>query len=76
MALFESYERREPQIMAVLKKYGIKSIEECLEVIPVRLLRVELRNAWKSARQRASTLTKSPKASRRFASRMQSGHIR
>ena len=24
MALFESYERREPQIMAVLKKYGIK----------------------------------------------------
>ena len=32
MALFESYERREPQILAVLKKYGISSIEECLEI--------------------------------------------
>ncbi len=29
MALFESYERREPQILAVLKNYGISSIEEC-----------------------------------------------
>ena len=29
MPLFESYERREPQILAVLKKYGISSIEEC-----------------------------------------------
>ncbi len=29
MALFESYERREPQILAVLKQYGISSIEEC-----------------------------------------------
>ena len=26
MALFESYERREPQILAVLKEYGISSI--------------------------------------------------
>ena len=32
MALFESYERREPQILAALKKYGINSIEECLEI--------------------------------------------
>ena len=32
MALFESYERREPQILAVLQKYGINSIEECLEI--------------------------------------------
>ncbi|MBO7298601.1 MAG: GGGtGRT protein [Kiritimatiellae bacterium] len=32
MALFESYDRREPQILAVLKKYGINSIEECLEI--------------------------------------------
>ena len=32
MALFESYDRREPQILAVLKKYGISSIEECLEI--------------------------------------------
>ena len=32
MALFESYERREPQILAALKKYGINSIEECAEV--------------------------------------------
>ena len=29
MALFESYERREKQILAVLEKYAIKSIEEC-----------------------------------------------
>ena len=32
MALFESYERREPQILAVLKEYGISSIEECKEL--------------------------------------------
>ena len=32
MALFESYERREKQILAVLKEYGISSIEECAEV--------------------------------------------
>ncbi|MCD7731604.1 MAG: GGGtGRT protein [Oscillospiraceae bacterium] len=32
MALFESYERREKQILEVLKKYGINSIEEAAEV--------------------------------------------
>ncbi len=32
MALFESYERREKQILAVLEQYGIKSIEECAEI--------------------------------------------
>ena len=32
MALFESYERREKQILAVLAKYDIKSIEECREI--------------------------------------------
>ena len=32
MALFESYERREKQILAVLAQYGINSIEECLEI--------------------------------------------
>ena len=32
MALFESYDRREKQILAVLKQYGIKSIEECAEI--------------------------------------------
>ena len=32
MALFESYDRREPQILAVLKEYGINSIEECAEI--------------------------------------------
>ena len=32
MALFESYERREPQILAALKQYGISSIEECKEI--------------------------------------------
>ena len=32
MALFESYERREPQILAVLKQYGISSIEECKDI--------------------------------------------
>jgi len=32
MALFESYERREPQILAVLKKYGIGSIEETKKI--------------------------------------------
>jgi len=32
MALFESYDRREKQILAVLEQYGIKSIEECREI--------------------------------------------
>ena len=32
MALFESYERREKQILDVLAKYNIKSIEECREI--------------------------------------------
>ena len=32
MALFESYERREKQILAVLKEYGINSIEEAGEI--------------------------------------------
>ncbi len=32
MALFESYERREKQILDVLNKYGIKSIEECRDI--------------------------------------------
>ena len=32
MALFESYERREKQILDVLAQYNIKSIEECREI--------------------------------------------
>ena len=32
MALFESYERRINQILPVLNKYGINSVEECLEI--------------------------------------------
>ena len=32
MALFESYERREKQVLAVLKEYGINSIEEAAEI--------------------------------------------
>lgn len=32
MALFESYERREPQILACLSQYGISSVEECREI--------------------------------------------
>ena len=32
MALFESYDRREPQILAVIKNYGINSIEECKDI--------------------------------------------
>lgn len=32
MALFESYERREKQILEVLKGYGINSIEECADI--------------------------------------------
>ena len=32
MALFESYDRREKQILAVLKEYGINSIEECADI--------------------------------------------
>ncbi|MDE5946370.1 MAG: GGGtGRT protein [Oscillospiraceae bacterium] len=32
MALFESYERREKQILAKLEEYGIKSIEECADI--------------------------------------------
>ena len=32
MALFESYERREKQILDVIKAYGINSIEECADI--------------------------------------------
>ena len=32
MALFESYDRREPQILAVIKQYGINTIEECADI--------------------------------------------
>jgi len=32
MALFESYNRREKQILEVINKYGINSIEECAEI--------------------------------------------
>ena len=32
MALFESYERREKQILDVIKGYGINSIEDCADV--------------------------------------------
>ena len=32
MALFESYARREKQILAAIKKYGINSIEECKKI--------------------------------------------
>ncbi len=32
MSLFESYERREPQILAKLSEYGISSIEECKDI--------------------------------------------
>jgi len=32
MAQFEGYERREAKILAVLKEYGIKSIDECKEI--------------------------------------------
>ena len=32
MALFESYERRINQILPLLKKYGINSVEECADV--------------------------------------------
>ena len=37
MALFESYERREKQILAVLKEYGIDSIEGAAEVTKAAL---------------------------------------
>ncbi len=36
MALFESYDRREPQILAAIKPYGNNSIEECAEVCKER----------------------------------------
>ena len=36
MPLFESYSRREPQILAELAKHGIKSIEECLDICKTR----------------------------------------
>ena len=32
MAKFEGYERREAKILATLKEYGIKSIDECKEI--------------------------------------------
>ena len=35
MALFESYERREKQVLATLNKYGINTIEEAAEVTKV-----------------------------------------
>ena len=38
MALFESYDRREPQILAVLKNYGIGSVEECAEICKAKVL--------------------------------------
>ena len=38
MALFESYERREKQILAVLEQYGIKTIEECADVCKEKAL--------------------------------------
>ena len=40
MALFESYERREKQILAVLKEYGIDSIEGAAEVTKAACLDV------------------------------------
>ena len=43
MALFESYERREKQILAVLEQYGIKTIEECADVCKAKGLEVEER---------------------------------
>ena len=30
--LFEGYERREAKILAALKPYGIKTIEECRDI--------------------------------------------
>ena len=41
MALFESYERREKQILAVLAKYGINSIEECADICKEKGLSLE-----------------------------------
>ena len=38
MALFESYERREKQILAVIKQYGMNSIEECADVCKEKVL--------------------------------------
>ncbi len=32
MALFESYARREKQVLAAIKKYGINTIEECKKI--------------------------------------------
>jgi hypothetical protein len=32
MALFESYTRREKQVLAAIKKYGINTIEECKDI--------------------------------------------
>ncbi len=40
MALFESYERREKQILAVIKEYGINSIEECADVCKAKGLNI------------------------------------
>ena len=35
MALFESYERRIEKINSVLSQYGISSVEECREYLPM-----------------------------------------
>ena len=32
MAKFEGYERREAKILAALKKFGISSIDECMDI--------------------------------------------
>ena len=59
MALFESYERREKQINAVLAEYGINSIEECAEI----------------CKEKALTHIKSLKAFSQSALKMQNGLI-
>ncbi|MBR6314240.1 MAG: GGGtGRT protein, partial [Clostridia bacterium] len=41
MALFENYERRADKILAVLKEYGISSIEECKELTLARGIDVD-----------------------------------
>ena len=47
MALFESYERREKQILAVINQYGINTIEECADVCKAKGLGLHSRCSYR-----------------------------
>ena len=56
MALFESYERRINQILPLLKKYGINSVEECK--LTCALPRVSMSATWLPRSSRSASRTR------------------